>query len=314
MLSFSPETMPPRTMCNPDTDWLSQAKLGGFMHYLPSSEQFKHIYKFDVETLADQLHESNLRYFCLTLGQNSGYFNAPNAVYNELTGKKSGKFCSERDLPREMALACRKRGMRFMLYLPCQPPNEDADAAVALGFQREEPNTDRHFTEAGVRNWGEVIRCFSEQYGELVSGWWFDGGYEWIGMNNQIACYYAQMAKAGNPHSIVTFNPGVSLVRATDYEDYTAGEIQQPLECQVPGRWIEGSQAHILTYMGAMWEQPGCRFTPEIWSQWANGICARGGAITIDFCGNRDPDKSIVGSMNKEQFACLKAIGDGIIP
>ena len=63
-----------------------------------------------------------------------------------------------------------------------------------------------------------------------MSGWWFDGGYEHIHFNEDIASLYADAVKRGNPKAIVTFNPGVSLIRHTQAEDYTAGELNDPFE------------------------------------------------------------------------------------
>ena len=59
-------------------------------------------------------------------------------------------------------------------------------------------------------------------------GWWFDGGYDWVGFNEDIARIYADAVKRGNPRAIVTFNPGVRLIRHTQAEDYTAGELNDP--------------------------------------------------------------------------------------
>jgi hypothetical protein len=72
---------------NPNTDWFKYAKYGVFMHFLPADpKSLALIEQFDVESLARQLETVGARYFVLTLGQNSGYFNSPNAAYNRYTG------------------------------------------------------------------------------------------------------------------------------------------------------------------------------------------------------------------------------------
>ena len=38
------ESLPPMTVRNPDTDWLSHAQMGAFMHYLPNDREH---YRFD---------------------------------------------------------------------------------------------------------------------------------------------------------------------------------------------------------------------------------------------------------------------------
>ena len=70
-----------------NADWLREAKYGAFMHLLPSdAKTLAMVDDFDVEQLAGQLESIGAKYFVLTLGQNSGYFNAPNVVYDRTTG------------------------------------------------------------------------------------------------------------------------------------------------------------------------------------------------------------------------------------
>jgi hypothetical protein len=117
---------------NSDTDWFRDAKYGVFMHFLPADANgLGLVEKFDVEVLADQLKDAGAKYFVLTLGQNSGYFNAPNAAYNRFTGYGSGERCAKRDLPLALYQALHSRAIKLMLYLPCQAPNEDARAQSA---------------------------------------------------------------------------------------------------------------------------------------------------------------------------------------
>jgi hypothetical protein len=59
-----------------DTDWFKDARYGVFMHLLPAdADGFAKVRNFDVDALADQLQSVGAKYFVLTLGQNSGYFN-----------------------------------------------------------------------------------------------------------------------------------------------------------------------------------------------------------------------------------------------
>jgi hypothetical protein len=58
-------------------DWLREAKYGAFMHLLPSdAKTLAMVDDFDVERLTGQLESIGAKYFVLTPGQNSGYFNA----------------------------------------------------------------------------------------------------------------------------------------------------------------------------------------------------------------------------------------------
>src|SRR5579859_3889180 len=79
---------------NPNTDWLSQAKYGVFIHFLPSGKEgLEKVEQFDADVLARQLDEIGAGYLILTLGQNSGYFNSPNNAYNKQTGYSPGERC-----------------------------------------------------------------------------------------------------------------------------------------------------------------------------------------------------------------------------
>lgn len=294
---------------NPATDWMAKAKLGAFMHFLPGTQNFANIDAFDVDALINQLVDANADYFGFTLGQNSGYYNAPNPVFDELTGYKPGEHCSKRDLPMEIAKACKKHGIKFILYLPCQPANRDAHAEEAIGFPATPPNSDRHFTMPGAQNWAKVIEYWAKHYGDLVDGWWFDGGYEWIGFRDKHAQLYSQAVKSGNPNAVATFNPGVRLVRATQFEDYTAGEINDPFTVRVEGRWTDGSQNHILTFMGSMWGRPDCRFKDEQWIPWLKATTAAGCPVTIDMGIYASPESAApMGTFMPEQIKQFKRL------
>jgi len=199
---------------NSDTDWFKGAKYGVFIHFLPGDAAgLARVQEFDVEVLPRQLETLGAKYLVITLGQNSGFFNSPNATYDRYTGYAPGERCSTRDLPLDLYLALKPKGIRLMLYLPCQAPNGDGRAQKAFGLpegKRDQP-IDLEFAQ----KWAHVIQEWSDRYGDKVAGWWFDGGYEHIRFNEQIAQVYAAAAKHGNPKAIVTFNPGVRLIRHT---------------------------------------------------------------------------------------------------
>ena len=138
-------------------DWLREAKYGAFMHLLPSdAKTLAMVDDFDVERLAGQLESIGAKYFVLTLGQNSGYFNAPNAVYDRTTGYRAGERCSKRDLPADLWRALHARGIRLMLYLPCQAPNEDRRAQKAFGLPQGKK--DQPIDPAFAQQWASVIQ------------------------------------------------------------------------------------------------------------------------------------------------------------
>jgi len=104
-------------------DWLRDARLGVFMHFLPGDAKgLAKVDDFAVPALTRQLKAMGAMYFVLTLGQNSGFFNSPNAVYDQFLGCAPGERCARRDLPLDLYRALQPEGIRLLLYLPCQTP------------------------------------------------------------------------------------------------------------------------------------------------------------------------------------------------
>jgi glycosidase len=290
-----------------NTDWLRNAGYGVFMHFLPGDAKGLALMdKFDVEALARQLESLGAKYFVITLGQNSGYFNSPNAAYGRFTGYAPGERCSSRDLPLDLYRALHARGIKLMLYLPCQTPNADRRAQKAFGL-REGP-ADQPIDVPFARKWAEVIQEWSGRYGDKVAGWWFDGGYKHVGFNEAMARLYADAVKHGNPNAIVTFNPGVQLVRHTQAEDYTAGELNDPFDVVPASRWVAGSQWHALTFLGSTWSHRDVRHPTERWSRWVSSVVAKEGVVTLDMGPNWDSQAGPIGALAEAQMAQVKAI------
>jgi len=292
---------------NPNTDWFRDARYGVFMHFLPGDGQsLALVERFDVNALAAQLEKAGAKYFVITLGQNSGYYNSPNSVYDKYTGYAPGERCSTHDLPLALYQALEPKGIKLMLYLPCQVPNQDARAQRAFGLR--EGKQDQPLDQAFAAKWGEVIQEWSQRYGDKVAGWWFDGGYQHIGFNDAIAATYAQAVKRGNPNAIVTFNPGVQVVHWTAAEDYTAGELNEPFEMIPASRWLEGSQWHALTFLGSTWGQRDTRFSGSQWAQWVTKVAGQGGVVTLDMGPNYDPKAGLVGALDPGQLKMVQSI------
>ena len=193
-----------------------------------------------------------------------------------------------------------------MLYLPCQTPNGDARAQKAFGLPEGKQDQPIDIEFAG--KWAQVIQEWSDRYGDKVAGWWFDGGYEHIGFNEAIAEIYAAAVKHGNPKAIVTFNPGVRLIRHTRAEDYTAGELNEPFDVLPASRWVEGSQWHALTYLGSRWSARDTRHPAQKWAQWVSTAVSKGGVVTLDMGPNWDPQAGPIGSLAPAQMEQVKAV------
>ncbi len=289
-------------------DWLRDARLGVFVHFLPADAAgLARVDDFDVEALAGQLSRAGARYLVFTLGQNSGFFNAPNAAYDRRTGYRPGERCSRRDLPQDLHRALQPKGIRLMLYLPCQTPNRDARAQKAFGLAQGAK--DQPISADFAREWAEVIHEWSARYGDRVAGWWFDGGYDRVRFDEEIAGLYANAVKRGNPAAIVTFNPGVRLVRHTRAEDYTAGELNEPFAVVPSSRWVEGSQWHALTHLGSRWVERDTRYPTEKWREWFRKVVAGGGVATFDLGPNWDPKAGPIGALAEAQLEQVRAVG-----
>lgn len=292
-------------------DWLRDARYGVFIHFLPSDPRaLDRVKELDAESLARQLASMGAGYLVLTLGQNSGYFNAPNSAYDQRVGLEPGERCATRDLPLDLHRVLSPRGIRLMLYLPCQPPNRDARAQKAFGLP--EGPRDQPLDLEVAEKWARVIEEWSDRYGEAVAGWWFDGAYQHVRFNEAIARIYAAAARHGNPEAIVTFNPGVRLVRHTAAEDYTAGELNEPFDVLPASRWVDGSQWHALTYLGSGWSRRDTRRPAEAWARWAAAVTAKGGVVTLDMGPNWSPDSGPIGALAREQVEQVLEIKSAI--
>ena len=293
---------------NPDTDWFQAARYGVFVHLLPGSDaQLALVKSIDTDALAGEVEAMGAKFMVLTLGQNTGYYISPNAVYDRYTGYAPGERCSSRDLPLDLYHALHARGIKLMLYLPCQTPNEDPRAQKAFGLPQGRDN--QPCDPVFAAKWGEVIQEWSDHYGDKVAGWWFDGGYDYIHFNEAIAAPMAAAVKHGNPHALVTFNPGENLViRHTAAEDYTAGELKEPFAVVPESRWVRGSQWHALTYLGSTWGDRGVRHTDEEWINWVRAVTEKGGVVTLDVGPNWDPQAGPIGSIAEGQLWQMKAL------
>ena len=289
------------------SDWLKDARIGAFMHFLPgSAAQLSKVDDFDVEALAKQLDGMGAKYFVFTLGQNSGWFNAPNATYDRLTGYRPGERCAQRDLPLDLYRALHAKGIRLMLYLPCQAPNRDPRAQAAFGLPPGPK--DQPLDLAFAKQWAAVIHEWSARYGDKVSGWWFDGGYQHVHFSEETARLYAEAVKSGNSRALVTFNPGVKLIRYMQAEDYTAGELNEPFGIVPASRWVNGSQWHALTFLGSTWCRRNVRQPTERWREWFQKVAAQGGAVTLDMGPNWDSRTGPIGALDAAQAEQFRAI------
>ena len=311
-------------------DWLKEAKWGVFMHYMADTvfkgdhitvEKWNEaVDAFDVNGLAEELASAGAGYFVLTLGQNSGFYCSPNQTYDRLTGITPSK-CARRDLVSDLSAALRVKHIRLMVYLPAGAPDRDREAMKALEwkagqfplwtYENGKPKGRDDRLVAFQKKWESVIAEWSKRWGRRVSGWWFDGCYYPDAMYRHPEApnfaSFAAAARAGNPDSIVAFNPGVlnPIITLTPEEDYTAGEINDPGKVVCSGRWVGKAQFQMLSFLGPSWCQKPPRFKADQVVAFTQGITAKGGAVTWDV-----PPTGANGHIPDEFLAQLKAVGE----
>lgn len=297
LLLWTALLLSPAAHCQQRSDWLRTARWGVMTHYLAdwrarvdgkpmsSGTWNTMIDQFDVEGLVNQIASVGAGYYIITIGQNSGYYLSPNATYDRFVGIQPSN-CSKRDLVLDLGRALSKRSIRLIVYLPSGAPAGDSLSRNALQWK----NGAYRNREFQLR-WEEVIREWSLRWGKEIAGWWFDGCY-WPNTMYRTSEppnfeSFAAAARAGNPESIVAFNPGVvyRLLSITPYEDYTAGEIDQPDRISIRrasvGR-IDGAQLHVLSYLGETWGMGMPRFSVDQIIGWCTQVAREGGVITWD--------------------------------
>ena len=293
-------------------EWMKDAKFGVFVHYLGGGDKWNDkVNSFNVKSFADSIVQTKADYLIFTLGQNSGYYCSPNSTYNKYAGYQAGDRCSERDLPMEIADALAEHGIKLMLYLPSRSPQRDAQAMKGLEDVHEQKPAPQAFT----KKWSEVITEWSKRYHLKVAGWWFDGSYNTAGWDDLSKKYnwntWADAARAGNPYSVLAFNPGTRIDKAfsalTRQQDYTAGERNAFDSTPEKNPCPESLQWQLLTFMGSRWGAADGPHKSDTWTtNFIRKVNQQGGVVTIDVNISDD------GKIYPPHLKQLIAIGKGL--
>ncbi|HGJ67695.1 TPA: hypothetical protein ENS27_20245 [bacterium] len=282
-----------------NTDWFRDAKWGVFTHYLTGSDMSakdwnNRVNSFDVKALADQLSYIATAYYFITIGQNSGHYCSPNSTYDKYVEICPSK-CSERDLIKDIYEALEPKGIKLLVYLPSGAPAADLTSVEKLGwkwgYNGNWPAWGTGRTGERLadfqKKWEEIISEWSIRWGKNVWGWWIDGCYfsDEMYRHSEPPNFqsFSSALKAGNPESIVAYNPGVltPVISLTEYEDYTAGEISDAFPV-CPGRRVNGAQYHILSYLGNWWGGGEPRFPDEFVIGYTKHVNSKDGVVTWD--------------------------------
>jgi hypothetical protein len=296
--------------------WMRSARYGVFVHYLRQKDDTynwnQHVNEFDLDTFVDQIVQSGAGYVIFTVGQNSGHYCTPNATYDRYCGYTAGDRCSTRDLPMELADALGRHGIRLMLYFTARTPYHDLNAREKFADSADiiKDPAPQEFT----KRWSEVLREWAERYKGKVAGWWFDGGYNTAGWDDETKPYnwhtWAAAARAGNPGRLLAFSKGsdkkFAFGRLTDEQDYTAGERNGfdfvPSDAPAP----PGMQWHLLGYMGKDWAQRNGPVRSDEWMvDYVRKIIEQGGVISMDV-------NCVQGHIYEPHFKQLLAIRNGL--
>lgn len=308
-------SLPIQLKGNPNTDWFKDAGLGLMVHYLRdiyapdggADEWNKAVDSFDAERFATDCKQAGVNYVMFSLGQNDGYYCAPNATYDSIVGIAPGVLCSKRDLPKDLISSLEKRGIKMLFYLPGNPAHSNKLSVPKFQYSFGKDTPTSQYTQQRLE---AVIREWSLRYGTKLWGWWFDGMYRSgiIQTRSDMSLPYnisthTLAAKAGNPRSIVSYNYGVDKIQSdSPYDDYSAGEENRIV--QLPkGRWVEdGIQWFHFTHLGPTWAQPGTQFKTSDLTTWAEKVYQKEGVLCFDVHvkGN--------GAIDPQQIAQLKAV------
>ncbi len=318
------------------TDWMNQRKWGVSVHYLAEgcppgcqvgsyvtgkwptvAEWNDRVDNYDVEGVVNQVKSVGAGWFQIPVGQISGYWAAPNPVYEKYVPATDAhpSRISQRDLIKDLATAAHAKGLKFMAYIPLDPPRNDAYAAGKLGA---DPN---NHDDGGVHNadfqkkWLEVAKYWAQEWGPLIDGWWVDGGFANL---DSYASDFIDALHTGNPDSLIGLSAAgwqyETNKNAAAKSDVVSGEDKLSLD----GRWRDynGTQVlnHGLNRIQGHWGNPpnaAMSMSTEALVNHAVGAASQGGAMTwdvgYDWASGRISDSSM---------AQLAAVGEatGTLP
>jgi hypothetical protein len=205
---------------------------------------------FNVKSFATQVQATGAKNILLMLGQNTGYYNSPNSVYETYAGLAPGTRCSVRDLPMEIADALSPLGIGMYLYLPEDVGWGDTQAAKNFGLSSLANSNwvvDSNFTP----KWNTVIKTWADRYGSKVQGWFFDGYESSWGVTQAMAQTYRTTCLTANPCGVVLFNGG-SINAISDTE---RGETNIDTSTGLPAKGLPTSRWN-KNDMQTMWDFP----------------------------------------------------------
>ena len=315
--------------------WLENSGFGLMFHYEAfrnhSPESYnKAIDSFDVTRFGDNVAATRAGHVIFVVGQHWGRYCAPNSAYETRLGVGPGVWTSRRDLIMEVGEELKSRDIRLILYMTARAPMRHYDIIKAMndtlptingkpagpqvnplshprklkGFRRSENQAP---TPAFLKTWGEVCGEWSQRYGALISGWWFDGykmemkdAYGLLQKEEYNIDTWVAAVRSGNPDAELAFNAGAHPIlslctkgRLCPHQTYTAGENHEFYSKTKKGRGPaltpknfpapEGVIWHLLLPVSDGWNSgTKPRFTTTTLHRHIGTINSGGGVVTLD--------------------------------
>ncbi|MCH2176550.1 MAG: alpha-L-fucosidase [Lentisphaeria bacterium] len=334
--------------------WLQESGYGLMFHYEAfknhsSSSYNKTIDSFDVQKWANNVERTGAGHVIFVIGQHWGKYCAPNSVYEKLLGVENGEWTSKRDLIMEIGQELKKKDIKLIIYMTARAPmryykvieatgdtlpsingkpagpkvNPMSHPRKVKGFKRSEnqaPNP------RFLKNWGEVCGEWSLRYGDLVSGWWFDGykmemkkAYEPLKKEQYNIDTWIDGVISGNPDAELAFNagahPSISLCTSgalNPRQTYTSGENHYFHQKTKKGLGKELTPQNFPSPDGVIWHLllpvskgwgagTESKFKHEELVKHIGIIMSQGGAVTLDvpISGNGDIPEKVILTLEK---------------
>jgi len=274
---------------NPRVQWM-KGKYGLMVHWIapgPLPQKGEHVKdldkavdNFDINGFMADFDKTGADWLIFTIGQNRGFYASPNTVIDSLAGFGH---TPQRDLVLEIAKAVKKRGKKFIAYLPCEVKGNPT-MQESFGWNTQ-PGTDQaEFQEKYLK----AVREWAVRFGQNLDGWWFDGCFFWDEFHNKYMKWenWYEASRAGNKNAAITFNDGSFCINITKpvvgSYDYLSGETEVLIngKIRLGGRgkedgtklfmpeqaYVEGTQClyHALLPIDAFWGHS------NPWKAWQN--------------------------------------------
>ena len=305
-------------------EWMQKGPFGIMVHWLKSTPGLsdgevpdwdRQVDEFPVTEVCRKIAATGARWLLFTIGQNNGYYCAPNQRLESLLPGR----CSKRDLFGEVAGELSKYDVKTIAYLPAGMVSAPADLQELFGW-----NADPVDKAIFMNRYVEFVRDYALRYGDRLAGWWFDGCYDrrrtrgTYGNSWFKTVDWFGAARAGNPEAVIAMNPGCNTYQSVfEEEDYIGGESNTlairpgtPL-CGGTQQWhslvpINGDKETNVWGHGKPGPLSGNRFTFDELLNFVYDCHLNGGAVTLNIVISRE------GSMPEETLKQLAEIAEKI--